>query len=352
MAKARCGFNPGTRIPYRVSAQSTCQLGSNQKEISITEFSVPINSTNLKDPNYSNITCPPNITIASGPDCSVNVNWIEPAPKDLCNPVTVKGTHKPGDRFNIGTTTVSYTGTDACGNQNTCSFTITVTENCCNNKPIITCPTNISGCPGGSIHPDITGYATARPLISTCLPPVMTYTDKTIYTGPCKGAIKIERTWRAAVPGIPTTFSECIQTIEYKDDVAPVFTSIPKNITLQVFGACDGIATWVDPIATDKCGGVTITSNRSSGSKFLVGVTKVVFTATDLCGNTNTTSMSVTVDGNEIEPTLALLREGLKFQNSTFAVFPTGTQINSLEVKSSSVCFPGICFFTVLSIIK
>lgn len=342
MAKARCGFNPGTRIPYRVSAQSTCQLGSNQKEISITEFSVPINSTNLKDPNYSNITCPPNITIASGPDCSVIVSWIEPAPKDLCNPVTVKGTHKPGDRFNIGTTTVSYTGTDACGNQNTCSFTITVTENCCNNKPIITCPANISGCPGGSIHPDITGYATARPLISTCLPPIMTYTDRTIYAGPCKGAIKIERTWRAAVPGIPTTFSECIQTIEYKDDIAPVFTSIPKNITIQVFGACDGIATWVDPIATDKCGGVTITSNRSSGSKFLVGVTKVVFTATDLCGNTSTASMLVNVDGNEIEvfcPNDTTVFRTNVYLNGTYYTWPLPT------VKYCTPCIDSMAGF-------
>lgn len=45
------------------------------------------------------------------------------------------------------------------------------------------------------------------------------------------------------------------------------------------------------------------------------------------------------LDGNEIEPTIALLQEGLKFQNSTFAVFPTGTQINSLEVKSNGEAF-------------
>lgn len=45
------------------------------------------------------------------------------------------------------------------------------------------------------------------------------------------------------------------------------------------------------------------------------------------------------IDGNPIEPTVALLNEGLKFQNSTFAVFPPGTKVNSLEVSAKGEAF-------------
>ena len=43
--------------------------------------------------------------------------------------------------FNIGTTTVTWTATDAAGNTATCTQTVTVTDA---EKPMITCPANVS----------------------------------------------------------------------------------------------------------------------------------------------------------------------------------------------------------------
>ncbi|MBK8470776.1 MAG: HYR domain-containing protein [Sphingobacteriales bacterium] len=36
--------------------------------------------------------------------------------------------HASGSTFALGTTTVTYTATDAAGNVSTCSFTVTVTD--------------------------------------------------------------------------------------------------------------------------------------------------------------------------------------------------------------------------------
>ena len=75
------------------------------------------------------ITCPPNQTVASG----VPIAVVIPAPTvaDNC-PGTVtftnsfNGTSNASDTYPVGTTTVVWTATDACGNTATCNQTITV----------------------------------------------------------------------------------------------------------------------------------------------------------------------------------------------------------------------------------
>ena len=58
---------------------------------------------------------------------SVSVPWTEPTATDNSGMVpTVTQSHQPGDSFNVGTTTVSYTFTDLAGNQAQCSFTVIV----------------------------------------------------------------------------------------------------------------------------------------------------------------------------------------------------------------------------------
>lgn len=48
LAQTKCGFPNATRIPYRASAQSPCQVGTAERENSITGFSAPIQ---IIDPN-------------------------------------------------------------------------------------------------------------------------------------------------------------------------------------------------------------------------------------------------------------------------------------------------------------
>ncbi|MCZ2100440.1 MAG: HYR domain-containing protein [Chitinophagales bacterium] len=83
--------------------------------------------------------CPIDITIAAPVNaCDVNVSWVAPIFTDNCSGMTVVQTSSPttgltnGSNFPIGVTTITYTATDASGNETTCIFTITVTGTCAN----------------------------------------------------------------------------------------------------------------------------------------------------------------------------------------------------------------------------
>ena len=84
--------------------------------------------------------CPANINVNNVPGaCATIVNWTEPAATDNC---TAAGSlvwtksHLPGTLFNVGTTTVTYTVTDANGKSSNCSFDVTVTDN---QNPVALC---------------------------------------------------------------------------------------------------------------------------------------------------------------------------------------------------------------------
>jgi hypothetical protein len=62
--------------------------------------------------------------------CGAVVNFTEPTATDLCGPATrVSRTHKPGDFFPVGLTTVTYVFSDAAGNLASCEFVVGVVDN-------------------------------------------------------------------------------------------------------------------------------------------------------------------------------------------------------------------------------
>jgi|GEM_PF-5942955 len=71
--------------------------------------------------------CPSNMVL---PSCNSLATWTPPTATDLCSgPATVTGTHAPGITLANGSATVTYTATDAVGNQSTCSFTVSINDN-------------------------------------------------------------------------------------------------------------------------------------------------------------------------------------------------------------------------------
>ena len=72
-------------------------------------------------------SCPSDITASadSGLD-STSVSWTAASATDDNGSVTVSSDYQSGDTFTIGSTTVTYTATDAAGSQSTCTFTVTV----------------------------------------------------------------------------------------------------------------------------------------------------------------------------------------------------------------------------------
>ncbi len=71
--------------------------------------------------------CPTNITVnADAGDCTAVVSWTEPTAADTCCLDTFVLTSLPSDTFPSGSTLVTYTATDCCGNVSTCEFYVNV----------------------------------------------------------------------------------------------------------------------------------------------------------------------------------------------------------------------------------
>lgn len=79
------------------------------------------------DENPTILGCPTDIDVTpASSDCSPEVTWNIPQADDNCS-ATLSSTHNSGDSFPVGTTTVTYTATDASGNTFSCSFDVTIT---------------------------------------------------------------------------------------------------------------------------------------------------------------------------------------------------------------------------------
>ena len=119
--------------------------------------------------------CPADMTITFNANCIATATWPAVTAQDNCGAnVTLSASHAPGDTFPDGITDVTYTAEDICGNTNTCTFTITVGGQCCQDPPVITCPPDFVGCPGSDTSPSTTGQATAVTGSSYCMFPLIT----------------------------------------------------------------------------------------------------------------------------------------------------------------------------------
>jgi hypothetical protein len=90
----------------------------------------------------------------------------------------------------------------------------------------------------------------------------------------------------------------CPATVTVKDVTPPSITGRPANVTVNTGAGrstCDQTASWTPPTASDNCSVANFTSNYAPGSVFPVGITTVIYTATDPSGNSKTCSFTVTV---------------------------------------------------------
>ncbi|MFM9057499.1 MAG: HYR domain-containing protein, partial [Bacteroidota bacterium] len=178
-----------------------------------------------------------------------------------------------------GTYTVTWSFNDGNGNTSTATQTVivddvtapvaptlsTVTGQC---SATVTAPTATDNCVGS-----VTG-TTSSPL---------TYSAQGTYT----------ITW-SFNDGNGNT-STATQTVIVNDNILPVISGCPSNIT-----KCGAVATWTAPTATDNCSLASLTSSHASGSSFPVGTTVVTYTATDVAGNVSTCSFNVTITASPV----------------------------------------------------
>lgn len=299
IATDNCG-TPTVSQSQGLPSGSTFPVGTNTVEFTAIDaasntstctFQVIV--TDVEAPVF--ISCPSNITVGnSAGTCGATVTWSVPAATDNCGSPTVTLTsgQAPGSVFSTGTTAIVYTASDANGNTNTCSFTVTVNDT---ENPVI------AGCPSTQ---NLNNAAGTCGQVASWVPP--TVSDN------CGGATITQTSGLASGSTFPVgtntivytatdgngNTSTCSFDIVVSDTELPVFNSCTPAFTINNnTGVCGRVITFPMPGATDNCSGVTVTqvSGLTSGSTFPIGNSTVVFEATDASGNIATCSQTVTI---------------------------------------------------------
>ncbi|MCK9203673.1 MAG: HYR domain-containing protein [Bacteroidales bacterium] len=203
--------------------------------------------------------------------------------------------------FNVGTTLVTYTATDASGNHASCSFTVKVNDIA---QPALTCPPGspfMKGTIPGGCYYLVQGTEFDPVFSDNC--PGTTILNNFNYTNTLKDAhLPVGSniiTWTATDPsGLIKT---CSITINVQDDDPPVI-ECPPDITVP----CPDNIPEPDVSlvsATDNCSSVTITHLSDNfvglGDKpgFCPTSVERIYLATDGAGNTSTCLQVITVAG-------------------------------------------------------
>ncbi len=238
--------------------------------------------------------CPSNITLNTSSGCSAIAIWATPSVSDNCGSVNLTANRNSGSSFNVGTTTVTYTATDAYGNTNTtCSFTVTVVD--ATPPAFFNCPTIVDVTAGPSCNAAATW---TEPLgIDNCVFVAVTKTHSPGQTFPL-GDTEVTYT---AMDGAGNS-ATCKFTVRVSDTTPPVINNFPSGDIIVYTGptSCNAVATWSAITASDNCS-YTLTPSHNSGQTFPVGTTNVTYTATDPSGNSTVRTFRVIVR-DEINP--------------------------------------------------
>jgi uncharacterized repeat protein (TIGR01451 family) len=240
------------------------------------------------------IICPADAVLTCGDDTSTNVLGIAMATASDACPGLVTINFSDSSVAGCGATetiTRTWTATDTCGGMASCTQMIVVVDSA---LPDITCPPNVILECGDSTSPTNTGFATATDACDTNV--TITSSDEPLQ-GNCPGEGGILRTWMA-VDACGNT-NTCIQEIILVDTTPPVLTCPDDVFRTNDFGECSASMELPGPDRFDACSMVTVSNNFTLGSDpsgtYPVGVTEVIWTATDGCGNASTCTQLVTI---------------------------------------------------------
>jgi gliding motility-associated-like protein len=342
------------------------------------------------------------------------VNGLQPTLTDNCDPsptlsyqqtgaTTGSGNGSANGTYNAGTTTVIYTATDASGNTATCSFQVVVDAG---TPLILSVPDADLGCQAaGTVTVcvtvenftdvkfahfwlnwdpatlDFVGVVNVFPGLN--LNPSMFFNFADVSTGLLKffGGTPA---WPNIPDGqpffciefnllpngtVPTniTFSGPIEAVDSNFDNVPVVTnngsltatadnepptvSCPPDITLTApSNTCEADHNPAAPDATDNCGSIASIMRTPMGNTFQAGSTVVTYTVTDEAGNTNTCSLTITVE--EDTPPFVIgcptnpivVNANANCQGNAFWSPPSFADVCSQSITVDNNFFPGNLF--------
>jgi hypothetical protein len=233
------------------------------------------------------ISCPADITVTN----ITTVTW-SLGVSDNCPGVTNSCSPTNGSTFAAGTTGVNCTATDTSGNTANCSFNVTVVATA---TPTIACPADVT-------VPSAPGQCSSNfPFVVAAIgvptPSVECKIGSLVITSPYLFPVGINTVDCTASNDYGT--ATCSFTVAIQDTEAPTI-SCPATVTVNTdSGLCTAsdVDLGVPSATSDNCGVNTLVNNAAAS--YPVGTNAVVWTVTDIHGNTATCTQQVIVVDNQ-----------------------------------------------------
>jgi len=266
----------------------------------ICAMTITVNDTELPV-----IVCPDDIVQSTDlGSCEATMTIPVPAISDNCGIAeVVNDFNHSGDAsgiYPVGTTTVVWTVTDVHGLTTTCAMTVTVTDQV---LPSIVCPEDIS-VDAGTDECDVFVTVPVPGTYDNC--GVLSVVNDFNGTPDASGTYPAGTTtvtW--TVTDLSGNTTTCTMHVTVNDAVAPVILCPDDLAFTTANGVCDADLTVALPAVSDNCGIESVVNSfdgtADASGTYTTGTTVVIWTVTDVHGNTATCSMNVTV----ISPPLA-----------------------------------------------
>jgi len=276
-------------------------------DITVVDSDVP----SIDCPSNTVVQCTANGTCTWPSDASINSLTADNCPgstftHDIVSAdgsidvVAATGNVPAGTLFPLGTSTVTYTITDAAGNSASCSFNVLI-EDC--EDPVITCTDELDvACGAEDVATWMAGIAATVTDNCDALADLVVSNQLVTDFSSCGGTF--EQTYLFTVTDQAGNTGTCLATYSTVDDIPPVIDPMAEDLTVE----CDGgenaaLLAWLadngGAMATDACSGPVTWTNDYVGVFTAdcggTGSTTVTFTATDACGNSSTTTAVFTI---------------------------------------------------------
>lgn len=197
-------------------------------------------------------------------------------------------------------TLVTITSTDASGNVSSCSFTVNLIDV---TPPSVTCPPNTSSFVDASCNFVIPNYIPLLTLSDNCTPTASLSVTQNPLFGTVISGGGTTQTISFVVTDASGNSSNCSFNLSLIDNINPVPTCGAAVNAVTNPGSCFATLVLPSPTVVENCGISSLLNsfngtNNASGN-YPTGVTNVVWTVTDLSGNTGSCSTLITVTDNQ-----------------------------------------------------